>query len=126
MYDNVIRDAWELARLAIELLIYIGISWLIISIFHETLGTLFRDAASELKNLAELKPTTRAVNMLFGILIFIVVILMLAAGEVEKAIPKRSPDINIMIPLAAEIIIGLFLLTVFFIISIAYCNKTRT
>jgi hypothetical protein len=93
MYDNVIRDAWELARLAMELLIYIGISWLVVLIFHETLGTLFRGAASELRSLAELKPTTRAVNMLFGILIFIVVILMLAAAEVGKAIPKRSPDL---------------------------------
>jgi hypothetical protein len=73
-----------------------------------------------------MKPTTRSVNMLFGILMFVIVILLLAGQVISRSLSEvRIEDSTIYITESALILIGLLFITIFYIMSIAFCNKTK-
>ena len=121
MSDAIQHDIWALLKTALFLLIYIGIAYLAVRIFHETIRELFHGIGFEIRSLISLKPSARALNAFFGFLIFVVVLLMFAAEEIAEAQWRE-----VIMPSVIVILIGLFALVVFFSLSFAFCIKAES
>jgi hypothetical protein len=120
MCDIMAHDLWEFAKAALYVILYSATAFFVIKLSHSTIKELFSGFGSELKSFAKLDPNIRTLNMLFGILIFAFVILVIGAMEIAEVQHRETA-----IPPAIMMLIGMFWLTVFFSLCVAFCNKVQ-
>jgi hypothetical protein len=118
--DYIVHDSWELAKMALLLIIYLAVAYGAIRIFHGTLHTLFMGMGAEIRSLLQLTPSPRGMNALFGILVFVAIIFIFAAVEIAEA---QQREIGMPGPIL--LLIGAFLLIIFVSLSVAYCARAE-
>jgi hypothetical protein len=118
--DYIVHDSWELAKTALLLVIYLVIAYGAIRIFHGTLHALFMGMGAELRSLLQITPSPRGMNALFGILVFIAIVITFAAVEIAEAQQRETG-----MPGPILLLIGAFLLIVFVSLSVAFCARAE-
>jgi polyferredoxin len=117
---------WETLQLAALLLVLLGIGYLADATFQHGLKVLLHSFLEEVRDFVQLKTNERAHNLLFGLLMFVALVLLVAAVAVSSLFSKAMPQYH-PLSISGDLIIlsGVFLLFLFFVISTAYCRKIR-
>ena len=108
MPDQIIQEVWDFIKQPLSILIYLGIAYLAVKIFHKTMEGLVTGIIAELRGFVQPTPSARGLNALFAVFIFIAIILMFAAQEIAEAQQREST-----IPAQFIFLIGGFLLLLF-------------
>jgi hypothetical protein len=116
MPDYIVYDLWKL----VETSLYALLAYFIVKISHGTIRELLSGIASELRSFAKLDPSVRTLNMLFGILILVFILAILAAVEVAEV---RNREMAV--PSAIMMLAGIFFLVLFYSLSVVYCRKVE-
>lgn len=116
---DAISPYWLDVKQPIVVILYILIAYVAVKLFHGTVGELVAGMIRELRSLLEPEPSTRKLNGIFAILIFIAIILTFAEQEVSEA--RRQ---KIAVPGTFIFIGGTFLLATFCSLCLAFCRMT--
>jgi hypothetical protein len=117
---------WDIFELAAVLLVLLGIGYLADATFQHGLRVLLHSFLEEVRDVAQLRTNERAHNLLFGLLMFVALVLLVAAVAVSSLFNRALPEHH-SISVSGDLIIlcGVFMLFVFFVLSTAYCRKIR-
>jgi hypothetical protein len=118
--DIILHDLWEITKTGLYAGLYLLVAYIAIKISHNSIQEFFGGVLSGLRGFIRRDPSARSLNMLFGILILLFIVLVLAAVEIAEAQHHEPP-----VPFAIFALVGLFFLTVFFSLSIAFCAKAE-
>jgi hypothetical protein len=120
------ESAWGIFSPIATLFVFVFVAYILDRTFHESVMDFFRGFLQEAGDFGRRKPNFRSLNMLFGILIFIVVILLVAAVAVSTIFGMVTPQhYAFHIPGDLIILSALFLLFVFFSLSLAFCRRVE-
>lgn len=121
----MLNELWDVLRPVAVIAVFLAVAYLAERTFRHTVRDMVQGFFAEVGVLTRGEPSERAVNMLFGLLIFIVVLLLIAAIAVSSLFSTVRPRSYVFdIPGDMVILSAIFLLTIFFIISVVYCKKT--
>ena len=121
----MLNELWEVFRPVAVIVVFLAVAYFAERTFRHTVKDMVQGFFAEVSVLTRGEPSERAINMLFGLLIFIAVLLLIAAIAVSSLFSTVRPRGYLFdVPGDMIILSSIFLLTVFFIMSMAYCKKT--
>lgn len=117
-------EVWQVLKPGLALLVFFSVLYLVHRLVIRTFKESFHDFMLEVGAFINRDPNERSMNMLFGIFIFVAIILLTASIAVSSLFGTVLSDRYLInIPEGMIILCSIFLLVVFFIISLAYCKK---
>lgn len=108
--------------IAALLLLFFGVGYLLDKTFNHGIRVLFHVFLEEVRDLIKMKPTLPAINLLFGVLAFIGLVLLVGAVAVSSVFSRAMPQHH-SLTFSGDMIIlsGLLAMVAYFILSVAFC-----
>jgi hypothetical protein len=119
MPDAIFNEVWPVLKQPTIILIYLGIAYLSVRLFHETIRDAVVGLMSEFRLLFQPEMSTRRLNAIFGAFGFIAMLLTFAEQEITEA-----RQLEVFLPGQFIFFVGTFLLILFFALSVAFCIMT--